>query len=85
VPINKVPTPALVNNDRSAANANTNSNNIPETTSLLKWVKYITNIGMSRIVTAIQTAANLPTSAILASEKKYTSGLRAVGLRFVTE
>ena len=71
---NTVSAPELVNNDISVANANTNASSIPETALLLIWVKYRRNIGISKMVTATQTAASLPTKAIFTLEKKWTAG-----------
>jgi hypothetical protein len=64
VPRDTVSTPALVSNDVSVANANTNAKTIPATASLFICVKYNRKIGISKIVTATQTAASLPRKAI---------------------
>jgi hypothetical protein len=74
VPTNTVSTPALVSNDTSIAKVSTNAKTMPETAPLLIDVKYKRKIGISKIVTATQTAASLPTKAILALEKKWTAG-----------
>jgi hypothetical protein len=71
---NTVSAPELVNNDIRVVNVNTNASIIPATALLLIWVKYRRNIGISKMVTAAQTAASLATKAIFALEKKWTAG-----------
>jgi hypothetical protein len=70
VPRNTISTPTLINSDMSAANASTKASSIPATALLLIGVKYRMKMGISRIVTAMQTAISLPTNAIFTPEKK---------------
>jgi hypothetical protein len=74
VPTKTISTLALVNSDMSAANASTKASSTPATALLHICVKYRSNMGISRTVTAIQTVISLPTTAIFALEKKWTDG-----------
>lgn len=70
VPINITSAPASVNSDMSTTKASTKASTIPATALLLICVRYSRKIGISKAVTATQTAMSLPTMAILDREKE---------------
>jgi N-acyl-L-homoserine lactone synthetase len=73
VPTNTLSILAPVNRDIRVAKARTNTRTMTEVFLLLISVWYSRKTGISKIVTATQTAMSFATSSILAREKKWTS------------